>query len=40
VDAVYKRRGWDQEGIPTLTTLKRLEIDLPDVVELTERKRK
>jgi len=40
VDAVYKRRGWDQDGIPTLTTLKRLEIDLPDVVELTERKRK
>jgi aldehyde:ferredoxin oxidoreductase len=40
VDAVYKRRGWDKNGIPTLATLKRLEIDLPDVVELTERKRK
>ena len=33
-DAVYKRRGWTKEGIPTLATVKRLKIDFPDVVEL------
>jgi len=36
-DAVYKRRGWTPNGIPTLETLKRLHIDLPDVVELVKR---
>ncbi len=39
MDAVYKRRGWDRHGIPTLETLKRLHIDFPEVVELVERKR-
>lgn len=34
VDAVYKRRGWTKEGIPTLETVKRLGIDFPEVVEL------
>ena len=34
VDAVYKRRGWDERGIPKLETLKRLGIDFPDVVQL------
>jgi len=34
VDAVYKRRGWTPNGIPTPETLKRLHIDFPDVVEL------
>ena len=38
VDAVYKRRGWDQEGIPTLDTVKRLGIDLPDVVRVINEK--
>jgi aldehyde:ferredoxin oxidoreductase len=33
-DAVYKRRGWTKDGIPTLATVKRLKIDFPDVVEL------
>jgi aldehyde:ferredoxin oxidoreductase len=33
-DAVYERRGWTQNGIPTLATVKRLGIDYPDVVEL------
>jgi len=39
VDAVYKRRGWDKNGIPTIETLKRLEIDFPDVVQLVEANR-
>ena len=34
IDAVYKRRGWDQNGIPTLETARALSIDYPDVVEL------
>ncbi len=34
VDAVYKRRGWTSNGVPTLRTLKRLGIDFPDVVKL------
>jgi aldehyde:ferredoxin oxidoreductase len=33
-DAVYKRRGWNEEGIPTLEKVKELGIDFPDVVEL------
>lgn len=33
-DAVYKRRGWTANGVPTLETLKRLRIDFPDVVEV------
>ncbi|MFQ5812615.1 MAG: aldehyde ferredoxin oxidoreductase family protein [Anaerolineae bacterium] len=37
IDAVYKRRGWTPNGIPTPETLKRLHIDFPDVVELVKR---
>ena len=37
IDAVYKRRGWDTNGIPTLDTVRDLGIDYPDVVELIER---
>ena len=33
-DAVYKRRGWTANGIPTLETVRRLGIDFPDVLEL------
>lgn len=36
-DAVYKRRGWNSNGVPTLETVKRLGIDFPDVVELVSR---
>ncbi|MBF0529997.1 MAG: aldehyde ferredoxin oxidoreductase C-terminal domain-containing protein, partial [Deltaproteobacteria bacterium] len=32
--AVYQRRGWTNEGIPTLATVKRLGIDYPEVLEL------
>ncbi len=37
IDAVYKRRGWDGNGIPTLETVKALGIDFPEVVELIEK---
>ncbi|MGB9903966.1 MAG: aldehyde ferredoxin oxidoreductase family protein [Desulfotomaculales bacterium] len=37
LDAVYARRGWTKNGVPTLETLKRLRIDFPDVVELVKK---
>ncbi len=36
-DAVYKRRGWNKNGVPTLEKVKALGIDFPDVVELLEK---
>jgi aldehyde:ferredoxin oxidoreductase len=33
-DAVYARRGWDSDGVPTLETVKADGIDFSDVVEL------
>ncbi|HHS96999.1 MAG TPA: aldehyde:ferredoxin oxidoreductase [Chloroflexi bacterium] len=37
IDAVYARRGWTKNGVPTLETLKRLGIDYPDVVEVVKK---
>jgi aldehyde:ferredoxin oxidoreductase len=37
VDAVYRRRGWNSDGIPTLETVRELGIDYPDVVALIEK---
>jgi len=36
IDAVYKRRGWTENGVPTIAKLKELRIDLPDVVAVVE----
>jgi len=33
-DAVYQRRGWTKDGIPTLETVRRLGIDFPEVVDV------
>jgi aldehyde:ferredoxin oxidoreductase len=33
-DAVYERRGWTSDGVPTVEKVKDLGIDYPDVVEL------
>jgi aldehyde:ferredoxin oxidoreductase len=33
-DAVYNRRGWTNNGIPTVETVTRLGIDFPEVLEL------
>jgi len=33
-DAVYQRRGWTKEGIPTIQTVRRLGIDFPEVLEV------
>jgi aldehyde:ferredoxin oxidoreductase len=37
VDAVYKRRGWTNDGVPTLETVERLGINFPDVVDLVSK---
>ena len=36
-DAVYKRRRWTSDGVPTLKHVKHLGIDFPDVVALIKR---
>ncbi len=36
-DAVYNRRGWNKNGVPTLQKVKELGIDYPDVVELIKK---
>jgi len=33
-DAVYKRRGWTNDGVPTAETAKRLGVDFPEVLDL------
>jgi aldehyde:ferredoxin oxidoreductase len=33
-DAVYERRGWTDEGIPTVATVRRLGIDFDEVLEV------
>lgn len=37
VDAVYKRRGWNKEGIPTLEHIKNIGIDFPEVIDVIEK---
>ncbi len=36
-DAVYKRRGWNANGVPTIQKAKALGIDYPDVIELLQK---
>jgi aldehyde:ferredoxin oxidoreductase len=36
-DTVYKRRGWNRKGIPTLAKLKELGMDLPELVAIVEK---
>jgi aldehyde:ferredoxin oxidoreductase len=36
-DAVYERRGWNNNGIPTVATVKRLGIDFPEVLEVLKK---
>ena len=39
LDAVYQRRGWDMNSIPTPEKLHELGIDLPEVLEVVEQAR-
>ena len=34
--AVYKRRGWNPDGVPTLQKVKELGIDFPGVIDLVK----
>src|SRR5665647_2456636 len=34
-DAVYKRRGWNKNGVPTIEFLKKIGMDLPEVIDLS-----
>ncbi len=36
LDAVYSRRGWTREGIPTLEHLQRIRMDLPELIEVVK----
>lgn len=36
VDTVYKRRGWTEDGVPTVETLKHLCIDEPELVKVAK----
>ncbi|MDF2950043.1 MAG: aorA, partial [Sedimentibacter sp.] len=36
IDAVYKRRGWTQNGVPTIEHLQYLGIDFPEIVEVVK----
>ena len=35
-DAVYARRGWTPDGVPTVEKLRELGIDFPEVVEVVK----
>jgi len=35
-DAVYSRRGWTMDGVPTIEKLQKLGMDLPEVIEVVK----
>jgi aldehyde:ferredoxin oxidoreductase len=35
-DAVYKRRGWNNNGVPKIEFLKQIGMDLPEVIEVVK----
>jgi len=37
LDAVYKRRGWNKNGVPTIDFLKRIGMDLPEVISVVDK---
>ncbi len=36
LDAVYQRRGWNKNGVPTIAWLKEIGMDLPEVIEVVK----
>lgn len=36
-DAVYKRRGWTMDGVPTIEHLQAIGMDLPEVIEVVKK---
>ncbi len=37
VDAVYKRRGWNNNGVPEIEFLKKIGMDLPEVIDVVKK---
>ena len=37
MDAAYERRGWNKNGIPTVEHLKKIGMDLPEVIEVVKK---
>jgi len=35
-DAVYKRRGWNNNGVPTIEHLKKIGMDFPEVIDVVK----
>ena len=35
-DAVYKRRGWNMNGVPLIEHLKSIGMDLPELIEIVK----
>jgi aldehyde:ferredoxin oxidoreductase len=35
-DAVYKRRGWNKNGVPTIDFLKKIGMDFPEVIDVVK----
>ncbi len=36
LDAVYERRGWNKNGVPKISFLKEIGMDLPELIEIVE----
>jgi aldehyde:ferredoxin oxidoreductase len=36
LDAVYKRRGWNNNGVPTIEFLKKIGMDFPEVIDVVK----
>ena len=36
IDAVYLRRGWNKNGVPTIAFLKKIGMDLPEVIDVVK----
>ena len=36
IDAVYKRRGWNNNGVPKIEFLKKIGMDLPELIEVVK----
>jgi len=36
LDAVYERRGWNENGVPTIEYLKKIGMDLPEIIEVVK----
>jgi Aldehyde:ferredoxin oxidoreductase len=36
IDAVYKRRGWNKNGVPKIEFLKKIGMDLPEIIDVVK----